>query len=103
MRLLAITAAAVLTAAPAPVPDAEPAGDMPVVVPGGPTRSDCPETAATLARREGARLRPRVLGELPGADRYAAVYRRIDGCEVPLVTAYDIGGPSPASALDGRR
>ena len=103
MRLLAIAAAAVLTAGPAPAPEDSPAGQMPVVVPGGPVRSDCPETAATLARREGGRLHPKLLGELPGADRYAAVYRRIDVCEAPLVTAYDIGGRSPARYLEERR
>jgi hypothetical protein len=78
---------------------------MPLYVPRtmGPPRSDCPDTAATLARREGGRLQPRRLRDLPGADQYAAVYRRIDDCEAPIVVRYDVGGPSPASALrEGR-
>ena len=105
MRLLAVTAAAILTAAPAPAPRSDPAGDMPLYVPRemGPPLAHCPETAATLARRDGERLQPRVPGKLPGADQYAAVYRRIDGCEAPVVVRYDIGGRSPASALrEGR-
>lgn len=105
MRLLAIAAAAVLTAAPAPPPEADPAGDMPLYVPRdwGPPKADCPDTAATLARREGGRLEPRALGDLPGADHYAAVYRRIDGCEAPVVVSYGIGGRSPAQYLQERR
>ena len=111
MRLLALSAFLLLLpgAAPsAPPAPAKPsgavaAGTTPVIDPGGPARSDCPDTAATLAMREGGRLGPRSLGELPGADGYAAVYRRIDGCEAQVVIGYGIGGRSPADAVRQRR
>lgn len=35
---------------------------------------------------------PRKLTELPPANMYAAVYRRIEGCEVPLVVRYNVEG-----------
>ncbi|MFC7536142.1 hypothetical protein ACFQPG_02020 [Sphingomonas sp. GCM10030256] len=103
--LILLSGAAPSTPAPsAPPPQrAEPARAMPAITPGGPQRADCPETAATLARREGGRLQPRTLGEMPGADHYAAVYRRIGGCEVPLVVSYNVGGRSPAAALREQR
>ena len=32
------------------------------------------------------------LGDLPPANAYAAVYRLIRGCEVPVVVRYGVGG-----------
>ena len=112
MRLLVLPALLLLPGAapsapapsiPAPPIRAEPAGDMPVIIPGGPRRSDCPETAMSLARKQGERLAPSPLGDLPGADVYASVLRVVDGCEAPVVIRYDLGGRSPASALAERR
>ena len=106
MRLLALAAICLLGAAPAPAPvnqGVERAGEMPIIVPAEPGRADCPATAAALARQRGDKPEAQRLGDLPGADAYAAVLRQVDGCEAPLVVSYDIGGRSPATALrEGR-
>jgi hypothetical protein len=48
----------------------------------------CPRTGTYVAEKSGAYrgrpLAPRKLTELPPAQGYMAVYRRVGGCEVPL-------------------
>ena len=50
--------------------------------------SNCPRTSSYLADKSsvyrGAPLVPKKLNQLPPGTTYMAVYRRIDGCEVPL-------------------
>jgi hypothetical protein len=57
-------------------------------LPGASTASHCPRTTSYLADKSGLYrgqpLKPRKLTELPPATTYMAVFRHIDGCEVPL-------------------
>ena len=57
-----------------------------------PPKADCPRIAVFPTLDRGKAVKPRKLGELPPANHYAAVYRRIGGCEVPLVVRYKVGG-----------
>ena len=56
--------------------------------PGASTASHCPRTTSYLADKSGLYrgqpLKPRKLTELPSGTTYMAVFRHIDGCEVPL-------------------
>lgn len=71
--------------APAEAPPA-PAADMPVV---DPSVSDarCPETPMSLARKQGRNPQARKLGELPPAQAFMAVDRRVDGCPMPMLAS----------------
>ena len=72
---------------------AAPAGDMPVVNPNAAQPANCPATSRYEAsKRRGDKLTPRKLTELPDADMYKAVYRRIGGCQAPIVVKYGIRG-----------
>ncbi|MEO5972010.1 MAG: hypothetical protein ABIP91_01420 [Sphingomicrobium sp.] len=53
--------------------------------------TDCPRTTSHYAVRPGQRVEPRKLTELPSANAYAAMYRHVGGCEVPVVVRYGIG------------
>jgi hypothetical protein len=87
-RFAALLALPLLGAAPAGAPSA-----TPVQVPGlrtpvfDPHRASdrCPDTPMSVARREGERLRARPLAELPPAQAFAAVDRRIDNCPAPML------------------
>jgi hypothetical protein len=46
--------------------------------------AECKRTTVHHAQR-GQPVTPRKLNELPPADLYAAMYRTVNGCEVPLV------------------
>lgn len=65
--------------------------------PDGPTGLTCPKTTAHQAMGKGRPLAGQNLADLPPANHYKAVYRRVDGCEVPVVVGYGIGakGGSP--------
>src|SRR5438128_1333101 len=93
MRLL-ILVVALLVTAPAFAADNFPARDMPVHNPNAGAPSTCPPTSRYDAARRGGKLPPSLLNQLPAADLYNAVYRRIGGCEVPIIVRYDIGGSS---------
>ncbi|WP_300973379.1 hypothetical protein [Sphingomonas sp. LHG3406-1] len=81
MRVLVVLATtALLGAAPASVQRAAP---MPVQSPYADER--CPDTAMSLARKQGANPRARNLAELPPAQTFMAVDRRVDGCPMPLL------------------
>ena len=73
-------------------PEARPTSDMPVITPGVPKDANSPVTSRYEAReKKGERLGDRKLSELPPGDLYMAVYRRIDGCEVPIIAGYGMG------------
>jgi hypothetical protein len=70
----------------------KPASDMPVINPNGPAAAICPPTSRYEAARRGGKLRLQKLNELPAADMYNAVYRRVGACEAPIIVRYDVGG-----------
>jgi hypothetical protein len=63
-----------------------------VIDPNGPASSICPPTSRYEAARRGGKLPPSLLTQLPAADMYNAVYRKVGGCEVPMIVRYDVGG-----------
>ena len=50
----------------------------------------CPQATRYYAYRDGKKLRPKALTELPDANAYSAVYRLVDGCQVPVVVKYGV-------------
>ena len=52
----------------------------------------CPQTTSVHAWTRDKKLTLQKLGELPPANAYKAVYRKIGGCEVPVVVKYGVGG-----------
>ncbi len=82
MRLIVVLAALPVLGA-APPSAVRPAAPMPVQNPYADER--CPDTPMSLARRLGERAEPRKLGDLPPAQSFAAVDRRIDGCAAPML------------------
>ena len=82
MRACLILAALPLFGA-APATPVRPAAPMPVQSPYADDR--CPETPMSLARKQGERLGPRTLGELPPAQTFMAVDRRVGGCAAPMM------------------
>jgi hypothetical protein len=71
---------------------ATPARNTPVVNPNGAASAVCPPTSRYEAARRGGKLPPSLLSQLPAADLYRAVYRRVGGCEVPMIIRYNVGG-----------
>jgi len=69
-----------------------PAADMPVINPNANQPANCPATSRYEAARRGKTPRARKLGELPDADMYKAVYRRVGGCEAPIVVKFGVSG-----------
>jgi len=69
-----------------------PAVHAPQNIPTARTATNCPQTTSLYAWDRGKEVKPQKLGELPDANAYAAVYRRVDGCEVPVVVSFGIGG-----------
>ena len=65
---------------------------MPVVNPNVPFSKGCPPTSRFEAARRGGPMGAQKLNELPAADMYAAVYRRVGGCVAPIITGFGIGG-----------
>lgn len=79
-------ATALIWAAPTPAvaaPDAPRAISRP--------SSNCTRTTSYYASGRGRSAGPHKLTELPDANVYSAVYRRIGGCEVPVVVKYGVG------------
>lgn len=56
-----------------------------------PAATRCPRTTSHVAVQPRERLAPRKLSDLPTANAYAAVYRHVDGCEVPVIVRYGVG------------
>lgn len=82
MRAIVVLAALPLLGA-APPAAVSPAAPTPVQNPYADER--CPETPMSLARKQGARPEGRKLGDLPPAQAFAAVDRRVSGCPAPML------------------
>ena len=67
-----------------------PAADMRVINPNASQPANCPATSRYEAARRGKTPQARKLGQLPDADLYRAVYRRIGGCEAPIVVEFGV-------------
>ncbi len=61
-------------------------------LPTQPASAKCPRTTAQYARQRGKSVKPQKLTELPDANLYLTVYRRIDGCESPIIVKYGVSG-----------
>ena len=81
----------VSAASTAQPPSAVPAREMPVINPIAQSPISCPPTSRYEAAKRGGKLGAQKLNELPPADGYKAVLRRIDGCNAPIVVSYGIG------------
>jgi hypothetical protein len=84
--LLFVLAAAAAVATPRPI------GDMPVINPNAGQPLTCPATSRYEASRRGKTPKAQRLNELPDADVYRAVYRRIGKCEAPIIVKYGVSG-----------
>lgn len=71
---------------------AEPVGDMPVINPKANQPSTCPATSRYEASKRGKVPKAQKLNELPDADVYSAVYRRIAKCEAPIIVKFGVTG-----------
>ena len=86
MRLLLIAPVALcMGAAPAP-PEPQPPASLRWVMPtvGAPPPA-CPDTPMSLARKQMDKPQLRRLDELPDAQAFAAVDRRVSGCPAPVL------------------
>jgi hypothetical protein len=68
-----------------------PTREMPVINPLSQNQLNCPPTSRYEASKRGAKLDPQKLAELPMADGYKAVLRKVDGCNAPIVVGYGFG------------
>jgi hypothetical protein len=71
---------------------AQPIGDMPIVNPKAGQPATCPATSRYEASRRGRTPKAQKLGELPDADAYLTMYRRIGRCEAPVIVKYGVSG-----------
>ena len=71
---------------------AEPVGDMPVLDPKAGQSASCPATSRYEASGRNKKPKAQKLNELPDADVYRTVYRRVGGCEVPMIVKYGVSG-----------
>src|SRR4051812_46442945 len=94
MRLLILMAAGLSVANPASAAETYPTRNMPVQNPNAGSPSTCPPTSRYEAARRGGKLGRSLLSELPAADLYLSVYRKIGGCEAPIIVRYNVGGTS---------
>ena len=69
-----------------------PVADVPVINPNASQPANCPATSRYEAARRDKTPQARKLGELPDADMYKAVYRRIGRCEAPIVVKFGVAG-----------
>ncbi len=68
-----------------------PARDMPVINPKAHQPAGCPATSRYEANAGGKAPGAHKLNQLPAAEAYRAVYRRIAGCEIPVIVRYGVG------------
>ena len=61
-----------------------------IVDPNASAPADCPPISRYHAMRRGGPLAAQKLGQLPDADHYKAVYRRIGGCEAPMIVSFGV-------------
>ena len=71
---------------------ASPTADMPTINPKANQPATCPATSRYEAARRGKAPKAQKLGDLPDADMYKAVYRRIGRCEAPIIVKYGVAG-----------
>ena len=71
---------------------AVPVGDMTVFNPKSGQPATCPATSRYEASGKGKTPRAKKLNELPDADVYSAVYRRIGKCEAPVIVKFGVSG-----------
>lgn len=71
---------------------AAPIADMPIVNPKASQPATCPATSRYEAAKRGKAPKAQKLNELPDADVYRTVYRRVGRCEAPIITKYGIAG-----------
>ncbi len=72
---------------------AAPAADMPVGNPKAGQPANCPATSRYEAMRRGnSSPKAHRLAQLPDADAYKAVYRKIGGCEAPVIVRFGVSG-----------
>jgi len=83
MRILLLAPAALCLGAAPPAQPAPPPVAIPSWSPYA-AATACPETPMSLAREQGRRPGLRRLTELPDAQAFAAVDRRVDGCPAPM-------------------
>jgi hypothetical protein len=81
-------ASALLAAA---VAQADPVADMPTLDPRS-QAANCPATSRYEAKGRNKKPKAQRLNELPDADMYAAVYRRIGHCEAPVIVKFGVSG-----------
>lgn len=88
MLLLFLAAAA--SAQPTARPLPPPASSMPTIDPGN-SSAKCPPISRYEAAKRGGKLKRSLLDELPMADMYKAVYRRVGECVSPVILKYGLG------------
>jgi hypothetical protein len=93
MRWYLLAAAVLVSGAGAASAAPQPVADMPVVNPNSPSSAQCPPISRYEAMKRGEKLGLKNLGELPGADMYKAVYRKVGGCVAPIIVGYGFGNP----------
>ena len=71
---------------------AQPIGDMPTINPKANQPANCPATSRYEAAKRGKGLKLQKLNELPDADVYRAVYRKIGQCEAPIIVKFGVVG-----------
>lgn len=90
--LVSAVAAAVCIPAASTAQAPAPTVHSPQNIPASPTSADCPQATSVHAWDRGKEVRPQKLNELPDANAYSAVLRRIGGCEVPIIVRYGVSG-----------
>lgn len=88
--LLLFLAAAVTAAHPSQAKAPSLPNSMHVIDPRG-SSANCPPISRYEAARRGGKLPPVSLDELPTADVYNAVYRKIGDCVAPVIVKYGLG------------
>ena len=83
--MLLLFLAATAAAAPQPNPDKMPVYNL------GASNPQCPPISRYEATRRGGKLKPELLNQLPMADVYKAIYRRVGGCVSPVIVRYGVG------------
>ncbi len=68
-----------------------PVRNMPAIDPIARNQLNCPPTSRYEASKRGGKLAPQKLDDLPMADGYKAVLRRVDGCNAPIIVSYGFG------------
>ena len=70
----------------------EPVGDRLLINPKASQPATCPATSRYEASKRGKSPKAQKLNELPDADVYRAVYRKIGRCEAPMIVKFGVVG-----------